>query len=85
MIDASVASPEEIDAAVRFVFGFQSLAAGPVSQRDHAGIDVHCPAVATMYPSLTANTVPSKAQSERLADGKSGMKAGEHRRGAQAL
>jgi len=77
LIDAGVASPEDIDAAVRFGFGFRFLAAGPVLQRDHAGIDVHCPAAATMYPSLAANTEPAKALTERLAAGKFGMKSGE--------
>lgn len=77
MIDAGIATPEDVDAAVRFGFGFRFLAAGPVLQRDHAGIDVHCPAAATMYPSLAANTVPAKALSDRLASGKFGMKTGE--------
>ncbi len=77
MIDAGVATPEDVDAAVRFGFGFRFLAAGPVLQRDHAGIDVHCPAAATMYPSLATNTVPSKALTERLESGRFGMKSGE--------
>jgi 3-hydroxybutyryl-CoA dehydrogenase len=77
MIDAGVATPEDVDAAVRFGFGFRFLAAGPVLQRDHAGIDVHCPAAATMYPSLASNTVPSRALTERLESGRFGMKTGE--------
>jgi 3-hydroxybutyryl-CoA dehydrogenase len=77
MIDAGVASAEDVDAAVRFGFGFRFLAAGPVLQRDHAGIDVHCAAAATMYPSLAANTTPAAALSERVANGKLGMKTGE--------
>lgn len=77
MIDAGIATAEDVDAAVRFGFGFRFLAAGPVLQRDHAGIDVHCAAAATMYPSLAANTVPSSALSERVASGKLGMKTGE--------
>jgi 3-hydroxybutyryl-CoA dehydrogenase len=77
MIDAGVATPEDVDAAVRFGFGFRFLAAGPVLQRDHAGIDVHCAAAATMYPSLAANTVPAKALSDRVASGRLGMKTGE--------
>jgi 3-hydroxybutyryl-CoA dehydrogenase len=77
MIDAGVATPEDVDAAVRFGFGFRFLAAGPVLQRDHAGIDVHCAAAATMYPSLAANTTPAAALSERVAGGKLGMKTGE--------
>lgn len=77
MIDAGVATAEDVDAAVRFGFGFRFLAAGPVLQRDHAGIDVHCAAAATMYPSLAANAVPARALSDRVAGGKLGMKTGE--------
>lgn len=77
LIDAGVASPEDVDAAVRFGFGFRFLAAGPVLQRDHAGLEVHCAAGATMYPSLAANTEPAKCLSERVAAGKFGMKTGE--------
>ncbi len=77
MIDDGVATPEDVDAAVRFGFGFRFLAAGPVLQRDHAGIDTHCAAAATMYPSLAASTVPAKALSERVARGDLGMKSGQ--------
>ncbi|HLT98417.1 MAG TPA: 3-hydroxyacyl-CoA dehydrogenase NAD-binding domain-containing protein [Burkholderiaceae bacterium] len=77
LIDAGVASPEDVDAAVRFGFGFRFLAAGPVLQRDHAGLEVHCAAGATMYPSLAANTEPAKCLAERVAAGKYGMKTGE--------
>lgn len=77
LIDAGVASPEDVDAAVRFGFGFRFLAAGPVLQRDHAGLEVHCAAGATMYPSLAANTEPAQCLSERVAQGKFGMKSGE--------
>ena len=77
MIDEGIASPEDIDNAVRFGFGFRFLAAGPVLQRDHAGLDIHCAAAATMYPSLSTSPEPAKALSERVAAGKFGMKAGE--------
>ena len=77
LIDAGVATPEDVDAAVRFGFGFRFLAAGPVLQRDHAGLEVHCAAGATMYPSLAATTVPSQCLSQKVAEGKFGMKTGE--------
>jgi 3-hydroxybutyryl-CoA dehydrogenase len=76
LIDAGVASAEDVDAAVRFGFGFRFLAAGPVLQRDHAGIDVHCAAAATMYPSLAVNAEPSRLLRERVAAGRLGMKSG---------
>lgn len=76
LVDAGVASAEDVDAAVRFGFGFRFLAAGPVLQRDHAGLDVHCAAAATMYPSLARNTEPARALQDRVAAGRLGMKTG---------
>lgn len=77
LIDEGVASPEDVDAAVRFGFGFRFLAAGPVLQRDHAGLEVHTAAAATMYPSLAANTEPARVLRERVARGELGMKTGQ--------
>ena len=76
LIDEGVASAEDVDAAVRFGFGFRYLAAGPVLQRDHAGIDVHCAAAATMYPTLCNDALPARALRERVARGDLGMKTG---------
>lgn len=76
MIDQGIASPEDVDAAVRFGFGFRFLAAGPVMQRDHAGIEVHCAAAATMYPTLNNSPLPARALSDRVAAGRLGMKTG---------
>jgi 3-hydroxybutyryl-CoA dehydrogenase len=76
LIDEGVASAEDVDAAVRFGFGFRFLAAGPVLQRDHAGLDVHCAAAATMYPSLSNADQPAAALRVRVAEGRLGMKSG---------
>ena len=77
MIDDGVATAEDVDNAVRFGFGFRFLAAGPVLQRDHAGVEVHTAAAATIYPSLSAATVPSKVLRDKVSAGKLGMKSGE--------
>ena len=77
MIDEGVATVEDVDKAVRFGFGFRFLAAGPVLQRDHAGVEIHTAAAATMYPSLSAATVPATVLREKVAAGKLGMKTGE--------
>lgn len=76
LIEAGVASAEDVDAAVRFGFGFRFLAAGPALQRDLAGLDVHCAAAVTMYPSLARNETPSAELTERVARGDFGMKTG---------
>jgi len=77
LIDEGVASPEDVDAAVRFGFGFRFLAAGPVMQRDHAGLEVHTAAAASMYPSLATNAQPARVLQERVARGDLGMKTGQ--------
>jgi 3-hydroxyacyl-CoA dehydrogenase len=77
LIQEGVASPEDVDAAVRFGFGFRYLAAGPLLQRDHAGLEVHCAAAATMYPTLSNATEPPPVLTERVQAGHYGMKAGQ--------
>lgn len=76
LVEAGVATPEDVDAAVRFGFGFRYLAAGPLLQRDHAGLDVHAAAAATMYPGLSTSKEPAKCLTDRVAAGRLGMKAG---------
>ncbi|MBQ0932277.1 NAD-binding protein [Ideonella sp. 4Y16] len=76
LLDDGVASAEDIDAAVRFGFGFRFLAAGPVLQREHAGLDIHCAAAATIYPSLCNDSQPARVLREQVAAGRVGMKAG---------
>lgn len=76
LIDEGVATPEDVDAAVRFGFGFRFLAAGPVLQRDHAGLDVHCAAAATIYPSLCNSSEPARVLRDHVRCGRTGMKDG---------
>lgn len=77
LIEAGVATPEDIDAAVRFGFGFRYLAAGPILQKEIAGLDVHAAAAATIYPSLSNVTVPPATLADKAKEGKSGMKSGQ--------
>ena len=77
MVDAGIASLEDIDKAVRFGFGFRYLAAGPVMQRDHAGLEIHAAAGASIYPSLNNSPNIAKCLSDRVKSGKLGMKTGE--------
>ena len=76
LIDDGIASPEDVDAAVRYGFGFRFLAAGPVLQRDHGGVDIHCAAAATIYPSLSNTTQPSRTLREAVDAGRFGLKVG---------
>ena len=76
LVDQGITTPADIDAAVRFGFGFRYIAAGPCLQRDHAGLDVHHAAAQSIYPDLCNDAAPSAILSERVASGAIGMKAG---------
>ncbi len=76
LIESGVATPEDVDLAVRFSFGFRYIAVGPVMQRDHAGLDVHCAAAATIYPDLADNKEPARVLRDLVAAGHVGIKAG---------
>jgi 3-hydroxybutyryl-CoA dehydrogenase len=77
LIDAGIVSPEDVDKAVRFGFGFRYLAAGPVLQRDHAGLEIHAAAGASIYPSLNNKGEVAKCLTEKVDAGNLGMKTGQ--------
>jgi 3-hydroxybutyryl-CoA dehydrogenase len=80
LVDEGFASAEDVDTAVRYGFGFRYIAAGPLLQKDLAGIDIHCAAAATIYPHLHTNTEPSPLMSGLVARGDYGVK-GASRKG----
>ena len=77
LIEQGLASPEDVDNAVRYGFGFRYLAAGPILQKDLSGLDVHAAAATTMYPTLANDEAPPRCLRDRVADGKLGVKTGE--------
>jgi 3-hydroxybutyryl-CoA dehydrogenase len=77
MVDAGICTPEDIDKAVRYGFGFRYIAAGPAMQRDHAGLEIHAAGGTTIYPTLNNSSTIAKCLSDRVESGKFGMKTGE--------
>ena len=77
LIDEGIATAADIDAAVRFGFGFRYLAAGPCLQRDHAGLDIHYAAGCSIYPDLCNDAKPAKALKDKVDAGHYGMKVGQ--------
>ena len=75
LVERGIATPEDIDNVVRYGFGFRYVAAGPLLQRDHAGVDVHCAGAETIYPDLCNSTEPSPYMSDKVRAGHIGMKA----------
>ena len=77
LVEAGIATPEDIDDAVRYSFGFRYAAVGPMTQKEISGWDGMANAAREIYPSLSNITVlPSKLE-KLMQTGKTGMKAGE--------
>jgi 3-hydroxybutyryl-CoA dehydrogenase len=76
LIDSGIASPEDVDTAVRYSFGFRYAAAGPVLQKEISGWDSMAKAAAEIYPSLSNTHVLAECVSGIIAAGHTGMKAG---------
>ena len=76
LIDRGIASPDDVDTAVRFSFGFRYAACGPVMQKEISGWDSMARAAEEIYPSLTNTPALSQCVSGLIASGKTGMKAG---------
>lgn len=77
LIDSGIATPEDVDTAVRYSFGFRYAAAGPVLQKEISGWDSMAMAAAEIYPSLSTTTVLADCVRANIDAGKTGMKAGE--------
>ena len=75
LVDEGFASAEDVDLAVRYGFGFRYIAAGPLLQKDLAGVDIHCAAAAGIYPYLHQNTEPSPLMQNLVKNGDFGVKS----------
>lgn len=77
LIDRGIASPEDVDKAVRFGFGMRYLAAGPVLQKEHSGLDVNFLASSSVFPDLCNDDRPPPVLAEKVKRGELGMKTGQ--------
>jgi 3-hydroxybutyryl-CoA dehydrogenase len=75
LLENGIASPEGIDAAVRYGFGFRFVACGPLLQKEMSGWDTNYFAGSTIYPSLSTAAKPPEMFKEMVAKGAIGMKA----------
>jgi len=77
LIDAGIASPEDVDLAVRYSFGFRYAAVGPIMQKEISGWDTTLRAGTEIYPTLSNTATVPACLAGRVAQGKTGMKSGE--------
>ena len=77
LIDSGIASPEDIDLAVRYSFGFRYAAVGPVLQKEISGWESMARAAREIYPTLCNSATLAPCMERKLSEGKLGMKGGE--------
>jgi len=77
LIDTGVATPEDVDAAVRYGFGFRYAAAGPILQKEHSGWDTTNAVSNIIYPDLCNASESIPVLRAMAAEGRIGMKTGE--------
>ena len=75
LVADGVVSPEGIDAAVRYGFGFRFLACGPMKQKEMSGWDTNLYAGTSLYPSLHSEQTPPRFLKDMVAKGHIGMKS----------
>ena len=76
VIDEGLGTAEDVDNAVRFCFGFRYLSAGPIMQKELAGLETQLAAARTIYPSLHNGTEPSPTLQKLVAENRLGPKTG---------
>jgi len=74
LVEQGIATPEDVDDAVRYGFGFRYVAAGPLRQKDLTGVDTQYSAGVTIYPDLCNDSSPSSYIAEKVAAGHLGIK-----------
>lgn len=75
LIADGVVSPEGIDTAVRYGFGFRFIACGPMMQKEMSGWDTSFLAGTSLYPSLHNEKAPPQFLKDMVAQGHVGMKS----------
>jgi 3-hydroxybutyryl-CoA dehydrogenase len=75
LIDRGIATPEDVDDAVRYSFGFRYAAVGPITQKELSGWDTNCNAAAEIYPALCNETSMPESMLKMVQSGKTGTKA----------
>lgn len=76
LVQLGVASPQDVDAAIRYSFGFRLAVAGPLLQREHAGWDMSYAVAKSLYPHLSNMNAPPPVVEDMVKQGHHGMKSG---------
>ena len=76
LIEEGIATPDDIDTAVRYSFGFRYAAVGPMTQKEISGWEGMTLAAELIYPSLSNITKPPSCVTNLVKSGKTGIAKG---------
>jgi 3-hydroxybutyryl-CoA dehydrogenase len=74
LIQDGIVSPEGVDTAVRYGFGFRFIACGPILQKEMSGWDTNYLVASALYPHLYTNDGPPEVLKEMNEQKRLGMK-----------
>lgn len=77
LLEMGAASPEDIDAALKFGPGFRAATTGILEAADMGGLDVWCACEDNLFQELDRSERACDALRERVRQGKLGLKSGE--------
>ena len=76
LIELGAASPEDVDAALKFGPGFRAATTGILEAADMGGLDVWCACEDNLFAQLDNSTRACAALRDKVAQGKLGLKSG---------
>ena len=76
LVQEGIASPDDVDTAVRYSFGFRYAAVGPMTQKEISGWEGMALAAEVIYPSLSNINAPPACVMDLVSTGKTGMSKG---------
>ena len=77
LVQDGIATPDDIDTAVRYSFGFRYAAVGPMTQKEISGWEGMAGASVEIWPSLYTNPNLQPCVAHMIEQGKYGMKSKE--------
>jgi len=76
LVDQGVATPEDIDTAIRGTIGFRFAALGPLEVHDFGGLDIQLATYRNLAPEVRSDTMPPAAIEKLTSSGRLGVKSG---------
>jgi 3-hydroxybutyryl-CoA dehydrogenase len=76
LLEADVASPEDIDRAIKGTFGFRLPILGAFEKADHSGLDIHHTVLSELLPEIDRRTSPPEVLSSLIERERYGAKTG---------